>query len=204
MSNFIQVRAFNHGHAGTYTPNRFWPNGEVRRLEVVEDEVAIKQLDKLRPLNKGMPDHGARAMDVAGGPYLPNSMTPDPDRITRSGVDAIRKNPHLSTLGDAEASGAMAAAALDAARATATRANERAADAEIEAAQATQKVEQLEKDLKKASEAYGALSKTVAGLQAENEQLKAKLAALAPAETVDGQVEGGKAKGDKGKDKGGK
>lgn len=229
MPNFIQVRAFNHGHSGTYTPGRFWPNGEVRRLEVVEDDVALKQLEKLKPLRKGQEDHGARQLDIASGPFLPNTLTPDPDRITRAGVEMIRGNTQLSTIGDAEASGTMASAALDAARLTASRANDRAADAEIAAAQAMQRVTQLEDDLKSASSSYAALGTTVAEVESENEQLraqvadlKAKLAAVGPLQVAgaagetgpagdpagESKADGGKAdpkaKTNNGKDKAGK
>jgi hypothetical protein len=223
MPNFIQVRAFNHGHSGTYTPGRFWPNGATRKLEIVEDDVAIAQLDKLKPLRKGQEDHGGRNLDIASGPFLPNTLTPDPDRITRAGVAHVRNNTQLSTIGDAEASGQMASAALDAARLTASRANERAADAEITAAEAMQRVTQLEGDLKEASASYAALGTTVAEVENENEQLRAQVADLkAKLAAVDGsgqaagaqqpqaetQPDGGKAdpkaKTNNGKDKGAK
>lgn len=142
MPTFIQVRGSNPLHKGTHTPNRFWPNGQVLKLEVVPDKVVVDWLNEHKKERKGAEDPAARALDVAGGPYLSfenNVLIPDPSRISESGLDHIRgneakkilPNQHLSTLEEGEAGGAMAQASIDQARAVAARASEKLADAEI-------------------------------------------------------------------------
>ena len=142
MPTFIQVRGANPLHKGTHTPNRFWPNSQVLKLEVVPDKVVVAWLDEHKKERKGAEDPASRALDIAGGPYLSfenNVLIPDPSRISESGLDHIRgneakrilPNQHLSTLEEGEAGGAMAQASIDQARAVAARASEKLADAEI-------------------------------------------------------------------------
>ena len=138
---FINVRAFNPGHAGTFTPGRFWPNGHTLRLEVVDDRVAAAQI---KPTKGMVDDPAARALKIAEGPFIADGK-PDPERITRSGFDAIKGNQHLSILADEESQGAISQAAVDAARAAAAKANADLTDAKIYAAELEAEVDQLTK-----------------------------------------------------------
>lgn len=138
---FIDVRTSNPGHAGTFTPGRFWPNGVRRRLEVVADDVAEKQITVTKQLKE---DPAVFRLKVAEGPYLPDGK-PDPDRITRAGLAAIRGNQHLSIDSDEETQGTLSHAAVNAARAEASKANAELTDAKIYAAELEAEVEALTK-----------------------------------------------------------
>lgn len=138
---FIDVRTSNPGHAGTFTPGRFWPNGVRRRLEVVEDDVAVKQITVTKQLKE---DPAVFRLKVAEGPYLPDG-TPDPNRITRAGLAAIRGNQHLSIDSDEETQGTLSHAAVNAARAEAQKANSELTDAKIYAAAQDEEIAKLQK-----------------------------------------------------------
>lgn len=160
---FINVRAHNPGHAGTFTPGRFWPNGAVQRLEVVEDDVARQQI---KPIKGMAHDPAVMELRVAEGPYLSDGK-PDPERITRVGLDAIKHNQHLSILGDDESQGAAGHAAVDAARGAAAKANAELVDAKVYVAE-------LEAELKKLTEDNAALKARIAELEAAAPKAKGK------------------------------
>lgn len=139
---FVQVRASNPPHAGTYTPGRFWANGVTHRLEVVADSISEAQL---KPERVGHEDPATRKLHVASGPFMPDGKTPDPARITESGLVFIKGNPHMSVLGDGETQGSISQAAVDAARAAASKANAELTDATIEISVLNETIETLTK-----------------------------------------------------------
>lgn len=160
---FINVRAHNPGHAGTFTPGRFWPNGVTVRLEVVDDEAAKRQI---KPV-KGMADDPALvALKVAEGPFLADGK-PDPERITNAGFDAIKGNQHLSILADEESQGAISHAAVEAARAAAAKANADLVDAKVE-------IGMLEDENAKLTKANAELTARVAELEAAGAKANGK------------------------------
>jgi hypothetical protein len=112
---FINVRAHNEPWPGRGRAGRYFPNGAVTRMEVVELDDPKLDADTNQPTDK--------------------DGRPDMARITRAGMAEIKSDPIMSLLADEETQGTVGQAQVDAARAEVADLSRQLMDAKIRIAE---------------------------------------------------------------------
>ncbi len=134
---FVTVIGMNEGYGGAHRAGRYFPNGTEVRLEVLDQDDDPPQVS------------------------IKGEMRPDPERIGKASLEALKKDPRIKLLADGATQSGHSKAAYDEARRSAEAASGAAAGLRLDVAR-------LEDEKKTLQERVAQLEKQVAASAAES------------------------------------